>query len=243
MAVVVMASKTVLSLKNVSVVFRNAKRPALDNCSFNLNPGDRVALIGVNGSGKTTLLQACVGLLPFRGTIQVLDIPISPSTLSQARQHLGFLQSTPQNQLLFPRVVDDVAFSLIRRGMSAEMAAKKATAQLSALGAQDLAQSATTALSHGQCLRVALAGTLVTRPELLLLDEPASGLDPFGKIQLADVLAHLPTTMIVATHDPSFVQRFCTHYILLEEGNIIASGDRFSCLPSSWRMLFQNELP
>ncbi len=209
-----------LALTEVTVRYEPGAAAAIRSVSFSLAAGERAALVGLNGSGKTTVLLAAAGLVAHQGEIRVCGIAIARRTLATIRDRIGFLFNVPENQLLFPRVVEDVAFGLLRRGIPPAEAADRARRILAALGVSDLAEAPVHHLSHGQKQRVALAGALVTGPDLLLLDEPSAGLDPPGRRGLGDLLGSLDAAMLVATHDLDFAARFCERFIMLEKGQV-----------------------
>jgi energy-coupling factor transporter ATP-binding protein EcfA2 len=182
---------------------------ALRGVSLRVGEGERVALLGLNGSGKTTLLCAAAGLVPFVGRIEVGGVALSSATVRAVRDRLGFLFGVPDDQILFPNVLDDVAFSLERRGVPRETARARAMTALSALGVGALAPQSPHALSQGQRQRVALAGALVAQPPVLLLDEPSASLDPLGQEALAELLAAQNAALLIATHDLAFARRVC----------------------------------
>ena len=210
-----------LKLEGVSVRYEAHGAPTIDGVSLSVEQGERVALVGLNGSGKTTLLMAAVGLVDHEGVLRVCGHTLSRRTLEAVRESVGFLFNVPEDQLLFPKVVDDAAFALLRKGMSASQATAKARQVLEALGVGHLADSPLHHLSHGQKQRVALAGALVSSPPLLLLDEPSAALDPPGKRDLARLLGDLDAAMVVATHDLDFAASFCTRFIMLERGSVV----------------------
>jgi cobalt/nickel transport system ATP-binding protein len=211
---------------SVTVRYDPDHSPAVKSASFSLDAGEKVALLGLNGSGKTTLLMATAGLAPFEGRIDVCGVRLDKRTVSEVRASIGFLFNVPEDQLLFPRVVDDVAFGLARRTVQRAEALQLAVRALAALGVEDLAESSVHALSHGQKQRVALAGALVNEPRVLLLDEPSAALDPPAKKRLAEHLAGLDSAMLVATHDLDFARRLCKRCVLLERGRVVlASAD------------------
>ena len=213
-----------LTLRDVSVCYEPGGDPILRGVNLTITSGERVALVGLNGSGKTTLLSAVVGLAPHDGEILVGGVTLARKTQPAIREQVGFLFNVPEDQLLFPKVIEDVAFALVRRGALRADAAARARQALGALGIAHLAESPVHHLSHGQKQRVALAGALVSDPPLLLLDEPSAGLDPPGKRTLAQLLAGLAATMVVATHDLDFAARLCTRYLVLEAGRIVFDG-------------------
>lgn len=206
--------------QDVTVRYEAGHPPALSALSFSVEPGERVALLGLNGSGKTTLLLSAVGLLPHEGHIKIAGITLQKSTLSEVRDQVGFVFNVPEDQLLFPRVLDDVAFGLRRRGVPQKEALEGARAALDSLGIAGLAEEPVHHLSHGQKQRVALAGALVARPPVLLFDEPSSGLDPRARAELVHLLSGLSSTVLLATHDIPFASRVCQRFLILEEGHI-----------------------
>jgi cobalt/nickel transport system ATP-binding protein len=209
--------------------------PVLDRLDLRIDPGERVALLGLNGSGKTTLLMAAVGLVACDGIVRVLGETLSDRTVGAIRRRTGMLFNVPEDQILLPRVVDDVAFGPTRRGVSTARARSDALATLASLGIDEaVAAGSVHALSHGQKQRVALAGALVTRPDLLLLDEPSAGLDPPGRTALARLLAGIDVTLLVATHDTEFARRTCSRFILLEGGRVAWDGADLAGITSRW---------
>lgn len=212
--------KSALSFRNVSVRYRPEDPLVLHGISLDIAPGDRVALLGLNGSGKTTLLYSAVGLVPFDGEISVGDVILSKATERSIRDHIGFLFGIPDEQILFPNVLDDIAFTLERRGIPREEARQKVLPVMKSLGIENLADRSPHRLSHGQMQRVALAGALVSKPPLLLLDEPSAALDPVGKEETARLLVSLNTAMLIATHDVGFASLVCNRFVVLANGVI-----------------------
>jgi len=216
-----------LAFRDVGVRYAGSDRPALTACTFDVAAGERVALLGNNGSGKTTILLAAVALVPHTGSIIVCGARLDFDDPAHARRCTGLLFSSPEDQLLFPRVLDDVAFSLTSRGVPDDVAEARALAALERLDADALADRSPYRLSRGQRLRAALAGTLVTEPQLLLLDEPTSGLDPAGRRLLLAHLNTLTSAMLIATHDLEFARRCCHRYVLMDDGQVAGSGTNF----------------
>jgi cobalt/nickel transport system ATP-binding protein len=210
------------------------RAPAIDRLSLELREGERAALVGLNGSGKTTLLLAVAGLVPHEGVVEVGGVRLSRKSMAAIRARIGMVFAVPEDQLLFPRVRDDVAWGLVRRGHSPAEAAEQARGILAELGAGHLAEQPLHALSHGQKQRVALAGALVARPRLLLLDEPSAGLDPPARRALARTLAATPAAMLVATHDLDLAALFCSRFLLLENGRIAADVSDPGSIVERW---------
>jgi len=211
-----------LTVINVSVRYPGAPADAVVECSFAIAPGEHVALLGLNGSGKTSLLMGIAGLLQTSGEITVDGIRLTPGTMRSVRDRLGFLFSTPEDQLLFPCVLDDVAYGLLRMKVPKSEALQRAEKALDDLGVGKLAARDPYELSHGQKLRVALAGVLVTNPSLLLLDEATSALDPPGRRALTEILRVTASAFLFASHDIESVDRTCSRFLLMENGRLVS---------------------
>ena len=211
----------VLSVKSLSMRYNGSPRPVLDACSLAIGRGERVALLGLNGSGKTSLLLAIAGLVPFEGAVTVDGVALTTTSTGAVRTRIGFLFSNPEDQLLFPRIRDDVEYALVRDGLDGEEVRRRSHRMMEAMGVAGLSEASPYELSHGQKLRVALAGALVHEPPLLLLDEPSSALDPPGRRALASLLRDQPGAMLMATHDLEFARSCCTRFVLLEGGKVV----------------------
>lgn len=230
-----MSNDAALAFERVTVRYEPDPAPVLSDVSFSLAAGERAALLGLNGSGKTTLLTTAVGLNGHEGEIRVLGTTLSRKTEAGIRERTGFLFNVPEDQLLFPTVMEDAAFGLLRRGGDAGTARRRTREVLEVMELGGLAERPLDRLSHGQKLRVALAGALVTDPALLLLDEPSAGLDPPGRAGLARLLDGLGAAMLVASHDVEFAARFCRRFIFLERGRIVYDGDNAGEAERCWR--------
>jgi cobalt/nickel transport system ATP-binding protein len=231
-----MNGERALVFDGVTVRYEPDAAPVLAGVTFSLAAGERAALVGLNGSGKTTLLMAAVGLVGHEGRILVCGTPVARRTAAAVRDKVGFLFNVPEDQLLFPKVIEDAAFGPLRRGEERTEAYRRAGAVLDDLGVGELAEWPLHHLSHGQKQRVALAGALVTRPPLLLLDEPSAGLDPPGKMALARLLGGLGAAMLVATHDLKFAERLCRRFIVLDGGRILHDGGDAAAVQRTWGM-------
>jgi cobalt/nickel transport system ATP-binding protein len=223
-----------VELREASLGYDHGQHPVLDRLSFAILHGERVAVVGLNGAGKTTLLQAIVGLTPHRGEISVCGQRLSRRTAPEIRRRVGFLFNVPEDQLLFPTAAEDVAFGLVRGGIPVDEARRRARLCLRELGADDLAEQPLHHLSHGQKLRIALAGAIVTGPPLLLLDEPTAGLDPPGRHELARLLSEQSAAQLIATHDLELVDRLCTRVLLLESGLVAVDAPDTAEVRSRW---------
>jgi len=229
-------SEAALRFREVTVRYAPTQAPSVIDASFAVAAGERVALLGLNGSGKTTVLLTAVGLLAHRGEIVVGGLRLTRRTLAPIRERVGFVGNVPEDQLLLPTVVEDVALALLRRGVAPAAARERATATLATLGLAAYAETALHRLSHGQKQRVALAGALVSEPPLLLLDEPSAALDPPGRRALARLLATADGAMLVATHDLELAARLCTRFLVLDQGRIAFDGADLSAVLQRWAL-------
>jgi cobalt/nickel transport system ATP-binding protein len=202
-------------------------RPALRDISFVVSEGDRVGLIGPNGAGKSTLLLHLNGLLPERATgsatVRVFGKPIGRNTLEETRRKVGLLFQNPDDQIICPTVFDDVAFGPRQLGKDGLIPAIVRRA-LEQVGLSAYERRPPHQLSHGEKRRVCIAGLLACAPQVLLLDEPTSDLDPRGRRELKALLKTLPLTTVIASHDLDLVADLCSSVLLLDEGRLVKQG-------------------
>jgi cobalt/nickel transport system ATP-binding protein len=198
--------------------------PALQGIDFRLEEGESVALMGPNGSGKTTFVLHLNGLLRGRGDLTVCGLPVSNEHLKAIRRKVGLVFQDPDNQLFMPTVLEDVAFGLLQDGLGGPPAEARARDALQAVGMAEAANRPPYHLSAGEKKRVAIAGILAMQPEILVLDEPTTFLDPPGQRALAELLAGLPQAKIVVTHNAAFAASLCSRAVFFEKGKIAASG-------------------
>ncbi|MGH3656699.1 MAG: energy-coupling factor ABC transporter ATP-binding protein [Micromonosporaceae bacterium] len=202
---------------------------ALRGVDLRLDPGERVALLGPNGAGKTTLVLHLNGILgPSAGTgsgrVSVSGLPVAKPHLTEIRRRAGVVFQDPDDQLFLPTVAEDVAFGPANLGLRrAELDTRVAEA-LRAVGMAEHADRAPHHLSYGQRRRVAVATVLAMRPEILVLDEPSSNLDPASRRELAEILRGLPVTILMVTHDLPYALELCPRAAILDDGRIVADG-------------------
>jgi energy-coupling factor transporter ATP-binding protein EcfA2 len=197
---------------------------ALNGVDFHLNEGETVGLLGENGSGKTTFALHLNGLLTGEGTVEVCGLVVNRKNAAQVRQKVGLVFQDAESQLFMPTVLEDVAFGPLNQGLSEAKAKERAIEALELVGMGNAAQRAPYHLSAGQKKRVAIAGILATDPEILVLDEPTTFLDPPGQRSLAQLLSKLPQAKILITHDTAFARAICTRAVFFEKGLISQEG-------------------
>jgi len=197
---------------------------ALDGVDFTLDSGESVALFGANGSGKTTFAMHLNGLLEGEGEVEVCGLRAGRTNLEAIRGKVGMVFQDADNQLFMPTVLEDVAFGLLNRGLDAAEATARARDALEAVGMAQAAGRAPYHLSAGEKKRVALAGILVMEPEILVLDEPTTFLDPPAQRVLADLLNRLPQAKVVVTHNTPFARTVCDRAVFFACGKIADCG-------------------
>ena len=198
--------------------------PALNGVDFRLEEGETVALLGANGSGKTTFVLHLNGLLEGQGSIQVCGFPLSRATFAQARQKIGLVFQDSESQLFMPTVLEDVAFGPLNLGLDPAESLARAREALALVGMPAAQQRAPWHLSAGEKKRVAIAGILAMRPEILILDEPTTFLDPPGARALLELLRRLPQAKIVVTHDILFAAAVAKRAVFFAKGTVAGVG-------------------
>nr|WP_204264173.1 ABC transporter ATP-binding protein [Geodermatophilus normandii] len=198
---------------------------ALFGVDLRLDPGERVALLGPNGAGKTTLVLHLNGILSGgRGRVDVGGLPVQRRNLPEVRRRVGIVFQDPDDQLFMPTVGEDVAFGPRNLGLPEPEVAARVAAALEQVGMAGSADRPPHHLSFGQRRRVAVATVLSMHPEVLVLDEPSSNLDPAGRRELAEVLTGLPVTMLMVTHDLPYALQLCPRSVVLDGGVVVADG-------------------
>lgn len=189
-----------------------------------LAAGERVGLIGPNGSGKSTLILCLGGFLVSGGQVRVNGVTLHRRNARAFRQGLGIVFQNADDQLFMPRLWDDVAFGPINQGLDSEQVARRVGPALEQVGLTGLEEKPPHHLSMGQRRSAAIATVLAMAPDVLLLDEPSSDLDPRGRRKLIEQLRSLPAAMLIATHDLLLVDELCERVLLIDDGRIVAEG-------------------
>jgi cobalt/nickel transport system ATP-binding protein len=201
---------------------------ALDGVDFELDRGECVALFGANGSGKTTFALHLNGLLLGEGAVEVCGTRVEAATpapaMAEIRSKVGLVFQDSDEQLFMPTVLEDVAFGPANLGSSPALAADRARAALAQVGMSEALQRAPYHLSSGEKRRVALAGVLAMQPDVLVLDEPTTSLDPPGQRDLIALLRALPQAKVLVTHDTDFAMALATRAVFFERGRVAGEG-------------------
>ncbi|MEV0197327.1 ABC transporter ATP-binding protein [Nonomuraea sp. NPDC050691] len=198
---------------------------ALFGVDLTIGRGERVALLGPNGAGKTTLVMHLNGILTAgHGTVTVAGTPVRKDTLKEVRRRVGLVFQDPDDQLFMPTVRDDVAFGPANMGLTGEELERAVVGALERVGMLEAIDRPPHHLSFGQRRRVAVATVLAMEPEILVLDEPSSNLDPAARRELAEILRSLDVTVLMVTHDLPYALELCERSLILSGGVIAADG-------------------
>ncbi|WP_137597203.1 energy-coupling factor ABC transporter ATP-binding protein [Paucilactobacillus kaifaensis] len=218
----------IIRATNISYHYPDETNDVIHNLSFEIKRGDWVAIVGHNGSGKSTLARAIDGLLELdQGEIFVNDQLVAQENIWEIRKQIGFVFQNPDNQFVGATVADDVAFGLENRHMPRNEMIEKVNEALEMVEMSQFAEREPAALSGGQKQRVALAGVVAMRPDILILDEATSMLDPEGRESILKLLQQLRQryhlTVISITHDIDEAA-MADEILLIDDGRLVAKG-------------------
>jgi cobalt/nickel transport system ATP-binding protein len=218
----------IIETRNLTHVYRG-KITALDSINFKAKPGERIAIIGANGAGKSTLFKHFNGILkPTSGEILIKGKPISNDNIIEVRKTVGLVFQDPDDQIFAPTVKQDVAFGPMNLGLDLEEIEKRVCESLETVRLTGFEERAPHHLSTGEKKKVAIAGILAMKPEVLVLDEPTAGLDPGGAMRLIKLIngmnRYLGITTIVSTHEVDIVPMLADRVCIMSMGKIIGDG-------------------
>lgn len=220
-----------LSTENLSFTYPDGTR-ALKNINIEIEKGEKVAIIGPNGAGKSTLFSHFNGLTePTSGCVKIEGKPISfeKDELLKVRQKVGIVFQDPNNQLFAPTVKEDIAFGPMNLGLSYDEVEKRVEDALKMVGMENYEDKTPHHLSGGQQKRIAIAGIIAMKPELMILDEPTAGLDPDGVEKVLNIMNQLNEegmTLIISSHDIDMISKYADKIFVLYNGEIIESGNK-----------------
>ena len=214
-----------LEIKNLAFAYPDGNQ-ALFGVNLTVDQGERVSLLGPNGAGKTTLVMHMNGIHPAaHGEVRVAGQLVDASdkaNLRTIRSKVGIVFQDPDDQLFMPTVGEDVAFGPYNMGLRGEELEKVVLEALDLVGMTEFKDRPPHHLSFGQRRRVAVATVLAMKPEILVLDEPSSNLDPASRRELADILRSLAITIVMVTHDLPYALELCERSVILSGGIIVA---------------------
>jgi len=213
----------VIEIKNLSFSYPDGHK-GLNDVSFSVRSGENVAIIGPNGAGKSTLLLHLNGILRGNSSVKICGLKVDEKNLKEIRKKVGLVFQDPEDQLFSLNVFDDVAFGPINMGLPESEVKLHVTKALTWVNMAGYEQRSPHHLSVGEKKRIAIATVLSLDPEILVIDEPTSNLDPRSKWSFVELLNQLAITKIVATHDLELVRVLCQRTVIMDEGKIAADG-------------------
>lgn len=213
-----------LEFRNVSFSYEPGT-PVLDNLSFHIRKGETVGLIGANGAGKSTIMKLMLGLLPAQGEILVEGMPVTKQNLSVIRQKIGFVLQDSDNQMFMPTVYEDMIFGPRNYGLTREEADARVDRVLKELGLESLKHRHNHKISGGEKRMAAIATILAMEPEMIVMDEPSTALDPVNRRRVISTINSRKETKLIASHDLDMILDTCQRVILLNHGRIVADGE------------------
>jgi energy-coupling factor transporter ATPase len=224
----------IIKTSNLTYTYPGGTEPCLVDVSLTIEKGEFVILTGPSGCGKTTFCRCLNGLIPhfysgkLEGEITVAGLEVSEHSTYELARHVGLVFQNPENQLFALSVEKDVAFGLENLGVSRENMRKRVDWALQMAGIHDLRERAPHELSGGQQQRVAIACVLAMKPDVIVLDEPTSFLDPLGAQKIFEVIGDLNKklgiTIVLVEHRLDLASRYANHVIVMDEGKVVLDG-------------------
>jgi cobalt/nickel transport system ATP-binding protein len=217
-------SHHIIELQDVHYSYPDGTR-ALNGISFRIVHGESVGIVGANGAGKSTLLLQINGtLLPTQGSVSIGETILSKKTVKEIRKKIGFVFQDPDDQIFMPTVFEDVAFGPLHLGWTLENVEQSAIKALKQVNCLHLKDRPPHRLSLGQRRSISIASVISMDPDILIMDEPSSNLDPRSRRQLIQLLKKFDHSKMLASHDLDMVMQLCDRTIILNEGTVVADG-------------------
>jgi len=243
----------VIEVKDLTYTYPGATRPSISDVSLDIDKGEFVLITGPSGCGKTTLCRCFNGLIPhfyqgdMKGEISVAGLKVGEHPTHELARHVGLVFQNPENQLFALSVEKDVAFGLENLGVPRDEMRKNVDWALELTGIDDLRERAPHELSGGQQQRVAIASVLAMKPEVIVLDEPTSFLDPLTAKRIFEVIRdlnrNLGITVVLVEHRLDLTAKYSNHIIVMDEGNVLLDGEPRQILKSEETRLIGVGIP
>jgi len=224
----------IITFDNVTYTYPGTDTPALDSISFSVLPGEYVAVLGLNGAGKTTLGLCVNGVVPtmlggeLEGTVTVAGLEVGEYAVREMAKIVGMVFDNPEFQMSQLSAAEEIAVGLENAGVPYEDMIRIIPETLALVGLAGFEERSPLGLSGGQQQRLAIAAVLAMSPQILIMDEPTSNLDPIGKQEVFDMAARLNKekgmTVIVIEHEVEVMARYADRVIVLNEGKVVLNG-------------------
>ena len=226
----------VIEINNLAYLYPTGNK-ALDNLNLMVSQGEKVAVVGPNGAGKSTFILHLNGILNGDGHIKVMGMGMEKGNLPKIRQKVGIVFQDPDHQLFSPTVFDDVAFGPVNMGLPEKEVRERVSEALGKVGLSGFEDRLPHRLSFGEKRRVSIASVLSMSPEILVLDEPSSSLDPRSRRELINLLKEFGITQIIVTHDLEMALELCNRVVVMDKGTVVADGEINDILGNETLML------
>jgi energy-coupling factor transporter ATPase len=246
-------SMAIIETKNLTYTYPGATKPSISDVSIKIEKGEFALITGPSGCGKTTLCRCFNGLIPhfyqgeLKGEVTVAGLRVTEHQIYELATHVGLVFQNPENQLFALSVEKDVAFGLENLGVPREEIRKRVDWALKLTGIYELRERTPTELSGGQQQRVAIASVLAMQPEVIVLDEPTSFLDPLGAKRIFEVIYELNRklgiTIVLVEHRLDLTAKYADHIIIMDEGRVVLDGEPHEILGSEEARLIGVGIP
>ena len=243
----------VIETKKLTYTYPGGTKPSIRDVSIKIEKGEFVLITGPSGCGKTTLCRCFNGLIPhfyqgeLKGEVFVTGLKVAEHPIYELAKHVGLVFQNPENQLFALSVEKDVAFGLENLGMAREEIRKRVDWAMRLTGIYELRERAPNELSGGQQQRVAIASVLAMQPEVIVLDEPTSFLDPLGAKKIFEVIYELNRklgiTVVLVEHRLDLTARYADHIIIMDNGKVVLEGKPREILSSEEARLIGVGIP
>jgi len=217
--------KKIIEIRNLCYTYPDGKT-ALENVDLNISEGESVGIVGANGAGKTTLVLHINGILRENngGSIKIIDMEMNDKNVRKIRSKIGLVFQNPEDQLFSPTVFEDVSFGPLNMKLPAEEVINRTSVALEMVEMSGFENRSSHHLSEGEKKRISVATVLSMNPDILVLDEPTSNLDPKHRRELINLLKKICKTIIIVSHDLEAVLELCDRTVLMNRGTIVKDG-------------------
>jgi cobalt/nickel transport system ATP-binding protein len=222
----------IVKIENLTYAYPDGTK-ALTDVSLDIRRGESLGIVGANGAGKSTLLFHFNGILRGRGSVMIGGLNMADANIAAIRQMIGLVFQDPDSQLFMPTVCDDVGFGPINMNMTKNDVDEAVRTALNEVDMISKISRSSHHLSVGEKKRIAIATVLSMRPQILVMDEPSSNLDPRHRRELIKLLNRLEMTKVIASHDLELIDQTCSRVVLMEDGKITAGGTCAEFLPEA----------
>ena len=217
-------AETCINVRDLDFAY-DWKYAVLHGISFIASKGETIGIAGANGAGKSTLLKVLVGLeTGYEGEIEISGLALTSRNLAEIRRHTGYVFQDSDSQLFMPTVEEDVGFAPLNYGYPAEEVLERVSSALRSVNAEHLAKMPVYRLSGGEKKLAAIASVLSMDPDIMLMDEPSSGLDPKNRRTVINVINSLGCLKMIASHDLDLLWDTCSRILLVNGGRIVYDG-------------------